>query len=232
VTTYTHIACTPIKFLCALPILRTPHAPLLCVCTPCASITHASLNLHRAMLNLVHAPACQYFYVQPQILVRAPTHQYFSAQRQILARATTCQYFSARRQFLARTPIFFSAVPNFSTHTCTPIFFCATPNFSARTHTPIFFRVAPKFYISQAFHWASCIFSAPTCAHSFLCSSIPREFHCRNWGFFLNFSPIYHRHSATMKFVQFHLSNTSSTSGTTNRCGLTLLEQFFPTLNS
>jgi hypothetical protein len=86
----------------------------------------------------------------------------------------------------------------------------------------------PNFTISQAFHCASCIFSAPTCAHSFLCASIPREFRCRNWGFFLTFSPIYHRHSATMKFIQFHPDNTNSTSATTNHCGLTFLERIYP----
>jgi hypothetical protein len=119
-------------------------------------------------------------------------------------------------------------VPKFSAHTRTPTFFRAAPKFS----TPIFFRAVPNFYISQAFYCASCIFSAPTCAHSFLCASIPREFRCRNWGFCLTFSPIYHRHSATMKFVQFHPDNTNSTSATTNRCGLTFLERIFPKINS
>jgi hypothetical protein len=72
----------------------------------------------------------------------------------------------------------------------------------------------------------------PICTHSFLCASIPREFRYRNWGFFLNFSPIYHRHSETMKFVQFHPDNTNSTFATTNHCGLTFLERIFPKINS
>jgi hypothetical protein len=100
-------------------------------------------------------------------------------------------------------------------------------NFSAHTCTLKFFHAVPTFTYTS-FHCASCIFSAPTCAHSFLCASIPREFRCRNWGFFLTFSPIYHRHSTTMKFIQFHPDNTSSTYATTNRCKLTFLERIHP----
>jgi len=44
------------------------------------------------------------------------------------------------------------------------------------------------FHASQDFHCTSCIFSAHTYARSFLYASIPREFHCRNWGFCQNFS--------------------------------------------
>jgi hypothetical protein len=126
------------------------------------------------------------------------------------------------------TLTFFYVAPKFSAHTRTLTFFCVAPKFSARTSMPISCPRSAEFYLSQAFHCASCIFSAPTCAHSFLCASIPHEFHCRNWGFCLTFSPIYHRHSATMKFVQFHPDNTSSTYATTNRCKLTFLERIYP----
>jgi hypothetical protein len=46
------------------------------------------------------------------------------------------------------------------------------------------------------------------------------------------FPHFYSRHSTIMKFVQFHHDNTNSTYETTNCCGLTFLEQIFPTLNS
>jgi hypothetical protein len=84
----------------------------------------------------------------------------------------------------------------------------ATLNLSVHTHAPIFsvhyqstpcsakFKCAHPhaniFHASQAFHRASCIFSAHTYAHSFLCASIPREFCCINWAFcqtFSQFSP-------------------------------------------
>jgi hypothetical protein len=113
---------------------------LSCVCTLCASITHESLYLHCAMLNLAHASAYQHFSVRHQNLACAPAHQHFSA---------LCQ------------------------------------NFSARTYMPTSFHAVPNIYISQDFHCASCIFSAPTYAHSFLCTTIPHEFRCKNWGFFL-----------------------------------------------
>jgi hypothetical protein len=129
-------------------------------------------------------------------------------------------------KFSARncTPTFFRAVPNFSARTNTPIYFCAVPKFSVCTSTPIFFPIVPNFYISQAFYCASCIFSVPTYAHTFLCVSIPREFCYKNWGFFLTFSPSYHIHSTTVNFSQFHSDNTNSTYETTNHCGLTFLE--------
>jgi hypothetical protein len=111
-------------------------------------------------------------------------------------------------QNLVHTPTFFHAVSNF---------------YRAHLHTNIFPCSVEFLHISR-FYRATCIFSVPTHAHSFLCASIPCEFYCRNWGFFLTFSPIHHGNSATMKFVQFHLDNTNSTSATKNRFGLTFLE--------
>jgi hypothetical protein len=89
-----------------------------------------------------------------------------------------------------RTPLlFFHVAPKFSAHTRTPTLSRTVSKFSLRASTPLFFRVMPNFYVSQYFYYTSHVFSAPTCAHSFLCASIPHEFRCKNWGFCLTFYP-------------------------------------------
>jgi hypothetical protein len=60
-------------------------------------------------------------------------------------------------------------------------------------------------------------------AHQFLVNSVVEI-----GAFGLTFSPIYHRHYATIKFVQLHPNNTSSTYVTTNHGGLTFMEQIYP----
>jgi hypothetical protein len=78
--------------------MRTPLAPLLCVCAPYYAYAH------HAILYLVRAPAHQHFFAQRQNLSHAPTHQHFSVQRQILACAPAHQYFFMRRQNLVCAP--------------------------------------------------------------------------------------------------------------------------------
>jgi hypothetical protein len=96
VTTYTLTVRAPSKLLYALPILRTPRAPLLlCVHTAHTFYAYA----HYAMLNLA----------------RAAAQQHFSARHQNLARAPTCQHFSALHQNFSmrtRTLTFFRTLPN------------------------------------------------------------------------------------------------------------------------
>jgi hypothetical protein len=139
-------------------------------------------------LPILRTPSAPYYFsVWCQNLVCTLTHQNFSAWHQNLLRTLAHQHFSARR-------------PKFSAHTYTPTFFRTVSKFLS--HTNIFPRSVQFLYITS-FYCASCIFSAPTYAHSFFCASIPREFHCRNWGFFLTFSQFHHRHSTTMKFPQF-----------------------------
>jgi hypothetical protein len=136
-----------------------------------------------------------YFSVWCQNLVHTPAHQHFSARRPKLSAHTNI--FSAGAQNLVRTPAhqhFSTRCQIFSVRSSTPLFFRAIPNFYlVHPHANIFLRNA-KSHLSQYFHCATCNFSAPNCAHSPLCASIPREFCCRNWGFFLTFSPIHHRH--------------------------------------
>jgi hypothetical protein len=84
---------------------------LLCVFTSRTSITHASLNPHCAMLNLVRTPI------------------FFCAMPKFSAHTHTPKFFHVTPKFSAhtRTPTFFCAVPKFSAHTHTPTFFsCGT----------------------------------------------------------------------------------------------------------
>jgi hypothetical protein len=89
---YPYCACTdetPIRFAntthtmdAIIMCVHTTHT-LSCVCTPCTSITHASLYSHCAMLNLARTPTYQHLSMWSQNLVHAPTHQHFSARCQI-----------------------------------------------------------------------------------------------------------------------------------------------------
>jgi hypothetical protein len=139
---------------------------------------------------------------------------------------------------------------------CITTLHCASPNLSVHTHTPIFFAhyhsaphitkfkcAQPTPLLSVHYHSAPCKanLSAHTRApifsvhHAFLvCTPAHICFYAHQFLVnFANFFPnFHHRHSTTMKFVQFHLDNTNSTSATTNNCWLTFLEHFFPKLNS
>jgi hypothetical protein len=181
---YPQCACTNKIFLQSRNTAHTMHAIIMHVHTMhqyYTCITQSTLR-NAKFSACTHMPI--FFRTMPNFSVRTHMPIFFN----------TTPNFSERTRML----IFFHATPNFSMRTYTPIFFRATPNFRARTRTPIFFYVAPNFsahtrttiffHISQSFHCASCIFSAPTYTHSFLCASIPCEFHCRNWGFFLTFS--------------------------------------------
>jgi hypothetical protein len=103
----------------------------------------------------------------------------------------------------------------------------ATPNFNVRIHAPIFSTHPNIFTVHHAFLVCTPA-HIPFYAHQFLVTSATEI------GAFANLFPnFHHRHSATMKFVQFHPDNTHSTCSTTNRCWLTFLEQFcFSKLNS
>jgi hypothetical protein len=187
--TFHYMHCTMPKFSISPLCTNTLHAPLTkllhdniyphCTCTnqtPLRS-TNTTHTMH-AIIMCVHT-------AHTLLCVCTPCNAKFNVH--------TCTpiFFHAAPNFSARshTPIFFHAVPKFITRTSTPLFFHVVPNFSARTSMPTFFPVEPNFYISHAFYYGSCIFSVPTCTHSFLCASIPREFQCRNWGFSLNVSP-------------------------------------------
>jgi hypothetical protein len=74
-TTCTHIACAATKILCDVPILCTPCATLLCVCT---LYTPYYAYAHHAMLNLACALAHQQFCTWRQNLAHALAHQHFS----------------------------------------------------------------------------------------------------------------------------------------------------------
>jgi hypothetical protein len=158
--------------------VHTAHT-LLCVCTQ----RNAKFN------TCTRTPT--FFRAASKFSVHTHTPTFFRAASKFSAHTRTPIFFLAAPNFsvCAHTTTFFYAAPKFSVCTRTPIFFRVTPNFNARTGTPTFFRAAPSFYTSLLFYCASCIFSAPTYAHSFLCASIPCEFHSRNSGFFLTFFP-------------------------------------------
>jgi hypothetical protein len=175
--------CTMPKFSTPQPCTNTLRAPL-------TKLSHDNIYSHSARTNKIHlALPILHTPRAPLLCVCAPRNAKFSA------RSRTPTFFHATPKFSVRThtPTFFRATPKFSARTYTPTFFRAVPKFSARTRTPILFRTTPKFgahqhanifpcnaqfYISQDFHYASCIFSAPTCANSFLCAPIPCEFRC------------------------------------------------------
>jgi hypothetical protein len=121
------------------------------------------------------------------------------------------------------TPTFFRATLKFSPHTRTLTFFRAAPKFSAHTSTPIPFRAVLNFTYHKIFTAHHAFLVCPRMyihfyAHQFLVNSTAEI-----GDFGLTFSPIYPRHSTTMKFVQFHPNNTNSTYATSNRCNLTFL---------
>jgi hypothetical protein len=139
-------------------------------------------------------------------------------------------FFHAVSKFNAHTLTltFFYVAPKFSAHTCTLTFFRAAPKFRACTSMPISFHIVPNFTYQKIFtiHHAFLVRSPVDIhfyAHQFLVNSAAEI-----GAFGLTFPPIYHRHFATMKFVQFHPDNTSSIYATTNHCGLTFLERIYP----
>jgi hypothetical protein len=100
-----------------------------------ANITHAPLNMHRAMLNLVRTPARQNF----------PCITTLYCETQKLSAHTRALIFFAQCHFALRNTKFYHV----HLHSHTNIFPCnATlhhimPSFSACIHTPLFFHAMP-----------------------------------------------------------------------------------------
>jgi hypothetical protein len=183
------------------------------VCTPAHQYFSCITTLHCATPNLsAHTHACQYFPCITTLHCAMPnlsahTHapiffmHYHSAPR------------NAKFKCAHRVPNIFPCIPNL---------YSATPNFSVHSHTPLFSTHHKIFTVHHAF-----LVCTPAhihfYVHQFLVNSVAEI------GAFAKLFPnFHHRHSATMKFVQFHPDNTNSTSTTTNHCWLTFLEQFFP----
>jgi hypothetical protein len=176
------IRCTMPKFI--MPPLHTTmlHAPL-------TKLSHDNIYPHRACIkktpmrstNTMHTTCTIIMFVHSACTLLCICTQHnakFSVQTH------TPTFFRVEKKFSARTytQTYFCATPKFSVHTCTPTFFRAAEKFSACNWTPTFFCAVPNlvhapahqhFYISQVVYYTSCIFSVPTCAHSFLCASIP-----------------------------------------------------------
>jgi hypothetical protein len=173
------ISCAFHSTHCTMPEFSTPPLRTNTLCLPLTKLSHDNIYPHCAHTNQTPL-LCQYWahHACHYYVCCTPCTPYYAYAHRTMLIFSVC----------TRTPTFFMCAPNFSTHTRRQ-HFSVQPKFSARTSTPIFFRAMPNFYISQAFYCATCIFSAPTYAHSFLCASIPREFRCRNWGFCLTFFP-------------------------------------------
>jgi hypothetical protein len=160
----------------------------------------------------------------------------------------TCQYFphittlyltSPNLSVHTRAPIFFvhyHYVLRNAKFKCTPMrqyFSCittlhrATPNFSTCSHTPLFSTHHKIFTAHHAF-----LVRTPAHIHFFYAHQLLVNSAAEIGAFAKPFTNFHHRHSATIKFVQFHPDNTNSTSTTTNRCWLTFMERIFPKLNS
>jgi hypothetical protein len=105
-TTYTHIACAPTKFLCALPTLRTPRASLLCLCTP-----------HNAKFR-AHSYTPTFFRAEPKFSAHPRTLTFFCVTPKFNAHTCTLTFFRATPKLSVRisTPIPCSAMSNFTYH--------------------------------------------------------------------------------------------------------------------
>jgi hypothetical protein len=183
------------------------HAVIMHAHTTRDSIMHVPLNLHRTMLNLVHRP----------------THQYFLC-------ITTLHHTTRNLGVHTRVPLFshittlHHTMPSLSVHTHTMLFSSQyhfalrNTNLSAHTCAPIF-SMRHKIFIAHHAFLVRTPMHTHFYMHQFLVNSIAEI------GAFAKMFPNFqHRHSATMKFVQFHPDNTNSTSATTNSCWLTFLE--------
>jgi hypothetical protein len=110
-----------------------------------------------------------------------------------------------------------------------------------RTRTPIFFRAMPLCTAqcqilarAPTRQYFSTYHKILTVHHAFLVCTLAHihfyahQFHVNSIaeiGAFAKLFPnFHHRHSATMKFVQYQHDNNNSTSATTNHCWLTFLE--------
>jgi hypothetical protein len=207
------IPCTSYSMCCTIPNFSTPHrAPILCA--------HHSLNCRvTTYAHIVRATT--------KILCALPT---LHTPRTSLLYVCTPR--NAKFIMWSCTPTFFHAVPKFSTDTRTLTFFHAPPKFSTHTSTPISCRAVSNFTYHKLFTAHHAFLVCPLVNIHFYAHQFLMNYAAEIGAFGLTFSPIYHRHSATTKFVQFHPDNTSSTYATTNCCKLTFLEQIYPKINS
>jgi hypothetical protein len=232
---YPHCARTNKIPLSSVNIMHTTHTIIMHAPNARTSITHAPLNMHCAMLNLVCTSTCRYF-----------------------SHITTLHHATQNLSVQTRAPIFFAhyhVAPNLSAQIHAPIFFvhyhfasrsakfkctnpranifCALPLCTAQRQIlaciamhPYFPHITSFFTVHHAF-----LVHTPTHIH-FYAHQFPMNSTAKIGAFAKKIPNFHHRHSETMKFVKFHPDNTNSTFATTNHCWLKFLEQIFPKLNS